>query len=276
MAPPDLLGDPKVPLPLEVAVFSAADALRAQSMGAKRVELNASGSYAIGGTTPKVEDLAAIAPQLNIPVRIMIRPRGKPKGIPDFIYTEAEFDQMQRHVLRFKDANIMNPLRGDGFVFGMLQEKYPRNLEYPEQSFIVDVPRCAELIELAKPFACVFHRAFDQIAGTRFCHDGLNDLIKVGFDGVLTSGGRGSFESHVKELALMHQTFADRPLEIIVGGGVRPHNVFEPAKMFAQLRGCTLWMHTACLKETANYPDGELDTNLLNFLLEVIGLASPD
>ena len=44
-------------VPLEVAVFSIEDALRAQTLGASRIELNATGSYAVGGLTPTVQQL---------------------------------------------------------------------------------------------------------------------------------------------------------------------------------------------------------------------------
>lgn len=64
----------------EVAVVSSAFGLEAQDLGAKRIELNAPGSYEAGGLTPPVKELTSIASQLEIAVRIMIRPRG-PQGM---------------------------------------------------------------------------------------------------------------------------------------------------------------------------------------------------
>lgn len=245
-------------------------------MGAKRIELNAAGSYDAGGTTPKVDEVRLASSELKVPLRVMIRPRGPPKQGPDFIYTEAEYELMQTAILRFKDAHIMNPGRGDGFVFGILKEQLPEDAKYPDERLAVDVPRCSELIELAKPYGCVFHRAFDEIAATGRWNKGLNDLIMVGFEGVLTSGGKGSYIDNVKHLQSMFRVVATKPLELIVGGGVRAANVDEPAKQFVQLRDCSLWMHTACIMKTVRYPDGKLDTDQLNVLLKAIEQAIPD
>ncbi|KFG77680.1 CutC family protein, partial [Metarhizium anisopliae] len=109
-------------MPLEVAVFSGESALKAQSQGASRVELNAPGSYHVGGTTPPIAELKRIAAKVTIPVRIMIRPRGAPgDGSPDFVYTPKEVAAMAQSIRDFKATGLLNPFRGDGFVFGLLQ-----------------------------------------------------------------------------------------------------------------------------------------------------------
>ncbi|EFY97311.1 hypothetical protein MAA_07328 [Metarhizium robertsii ARSEF 23] len=104
-------------MPLEVAVFSGESALKAQSQGASRVELNAPGSYHVGGTTPPIAELKRIAAKVTIPVRIMIRPRGAPgDGSPDFVYTPKEVAAMAQSIRDFKATGLLNPFRGDGFA----------------------------------------------------------------------------------------------------------------------------------------------------------------
>ena len=69
----------------------------------------------------------------------MIRPRGG-----NFIYSNDEFEQMKMDILHFKKMNA------NGFVFGVLNEDGS-----------INVNQNIELVELAKPMPCSFHRAFD-------------------------------------------------------------------------------------------------------------------
>ncbi len=108
------------PPPLEIPVFSPAAARRATALGAARIELNAAGSYAAGGLTPSTADLAALS-DLIVPVRVMVRPRGKRPGAPDFVYDDGELRQMLDSIATFKESGWMRLARGDGFVFGVLR-----------------------------------------------------------------------------------------------------------------------------------------------------------
>jgi copper homeostasis protein len=265
-------------LPLEVAVFSGSDGLRAQQLGASRIELNAQGSYDAGGLTPRVEDLEAIISELDIPVRIMIRPRGPPpkeQGGSDFIYTDEELAAMRESILEFKTADLLNPLRGDGFVFGVLSSS-EENREKHGEALFIDTARCRELIELARPIPCVFHRAFDPIARSLHWRRGLDTLKELGFQGLLTSGGPGTYVDNLPRVlglcrhASTKSTTAPA-LEIVVGGGVRHGNVAGPARELAALRNGSIWMHTACIGTR-----GQLDVEGLVELVGVLVAATPD
>ncbi|KAF7559045.1 hypothetical protein G7046_g5110 [Stylonectria norvegica] len=228
--------------PLEVAVFSSSSAIHAQLHGAKRIELNAPGSYATGGTTFPVAQFKALGPQLTIPVRLMIRPRGAPASGPDFIYSDDEFQEMVDAIYGFKRTQMMDPVRGDGFVFGILRHKDGSQ----EGELEIDFARCATLMEVAQPFKCVFHRAYDLIAQTDSWRDGLIDLISNRFDGVLTSGGLGDYYNNLRRLEEIHQ-YADGQLQIIVGGGVRHTNISESLPQLSVSRNtANLWIHSSC------------------------------
>lgn len=280
-------------LSLEVAVFSGAQGLSAQALGAKRIELNAPGSYDAGGLTPPVSALTSIASQLEIPVRIMIRPRGPPQintqkggegevGGPekkeqkqpedieeqDFIYSDDEFALMLQSIADFKASRVMNPCRGDGFVFGVLKRQ-GNKVDQAEaaddgrfhqqhdddhhdpgdddaQRLIVDEARCRALINAARPFGCVFHRAFDPIAASKYWYDGLRTIMFCGFEGLLTAGGAGAYCDNVSRLDQMCRRSVGY-LQVIVGGGLRHHNVAGPAARLSVHGAKTVWMHTASL-----------------------------
>ncbi|GAO18583.1 hypothetical protein UVI_02021710 [Ustilaginoidea virens] len=256
-------------LPLEVATFSGDSMLKAQAQAASRVELNAPGSYPLGGTTPPVSELARVARRITIPVRIMIRPRGPPAdGSPDFVYSPAEVDQMARSVLAFKRSGLMDPLRGDGFVFGLLAP--------PDLS--VDRPSCRRLVRLARPYGCVFHRAFDRLAArTRGGPldpldplDALDALVDLGFQGVLTAGGPGPCAANVDTIAHLCHRWAGR-LQIVVGGGLRHHNVAAVAGSLTGYEDDAVWLHTAALTGRPDHPDEEIDSDELVRLVTQLG-----
>ncbi|KFY78457.1 hypothetical protein V499_02358 [Pseudogymnoascus sp. VKM F-103] len=153
---------------LEIACFNAPSALIAASAGADRIELCADRS--VGGTTPLLADLEAIKAEVKIPVMVMIRPRGG-----DFIYSNEEFTQMEEDIGRFREL-------ADGFVFGILKDE--------EGVTVVDKQRNSELVELARPLPCTFHRAVDA---TSDYHAAIREVAACGFKAVGTgdyAGGR--------------------------------------------------------------------------------------
>ncbi|KAG8421818.1 hypothetical protein J3458_003662 [Metarhizium acridum] len=259
-------------MPLEVAVFSGESALKAQSQGASRVELNAPGSYPLGGTTPPVAELKRIAAKITVPVRIMIRPRGAPgDGSPDFVYTAQEVAAMAQSIRDFKATGLLNPFRGDGFVFGLLQPTAAEDPVSGEPDVVhIDRQSCRTLLDAAKPFGCVFHRAFDPIAATRRIGDGIETLTRLGFEGLLTAGGRGPCADNVDRLDHECHKQAGR-IQFVLGGGLRTSNVRDVAERFSTYEEGSVWMHTAALSSRPDHPPEEIDSN------ELIGiLASLD
>ena len=123
---------------IEIACFNPESAIIAFENGADRIEL--CNGLSEGGTTPDFETAKLLREKINIPIFVMIRPRGG-----DFTYSDEEFTQMKSELIQLKTLNI------DGFVFGILDEKDE-----------VNVAQNKELVELAEPFPCTFHRAFDR------------------------------------------------------------------------------------------------------------------
>lgn len=182
---------------LEICAGSMQSALAALAGGANRIEL--CDNMAEGGTTPSYGMISTCKKLLNIPVFPIIRPRGG-----DFVYSVEEFEVMKRDVINCSELGC------EGVVFGILRKDGS-----------IDMERCSELIALAKTMQVTFHRAFDQ------CNDlekGLEDLITIGCDRVLTSGGKMYAAEGIMILKdLVEQ--AENRLIIMPGSGITHKNI---------------------------------------------------
>ncbi len=184
---------------LEVACFNLESCLIAQKAGAKRVELCQ--NYSAGGVTPDETTIIEARQQLRIDLFVMIRPR---EG--NFLYSEIEFEEMRSQVEFCKE------LKCNGVVFGIVTEEYQ-----------VDVARCKELVELAKPMECTFHRAFDETENITYA---LEDCITAGFTRVLTSGKKKTAREGIENLQKLIEKAKNR-IKIMPGGGIRSSNISE-------------------------------------------------
>ncbi|KAK3359334.1 CutC family protein [Lasiosphaeria hispida] len=240
---------------LEVPIFGGEWTSVVAQRGARRIELNATKSYAVGGTTPTIKELEFLNLQLKahpqIVQRVMIRPRGPPtqntEGLdpdPDFLYSKDEFAEMHQSIVTFKQSGLLNPEKGDGFVFGLLKKGHSG-----DSGVHIDVERNAALVTLAKPFRCVLHRAFDELidqGAESSWKTELETVKSLGFDGILTSGGRGNAYDNAERLGQIIAS-AGGQIEIIVGGGVRSGNVREISTRM-EVADSTVWFHSSCLR----------------------------
>lgn len=184
---------------LEIACFNLESCLIAQKADAKRVELCQ--NYYAGGITPDETIIIEARKQLKIDLFVMIRPR---EG--NFIYSDIEVEEMRSQIEFCKD------LKCDGVVFGILTEENK-----------VDMIRCQELIQLAKPLQCTFHRAFDEIKDS---DQALEDIIECGFSRILTSGKHKTAKEGIEDLQQLIAKAKNR-IKIMPGGGIRSTNISE-------------------------------------------------
>lgn len=182
---------------LEIACFNSDSALIAQQNGADRVEL--CDAIEVGGTSPTIEIVKQVRANLSIDLYVMIRPRGG-----SFVYTEIEFQLMKTTVLAFKELKV------DGFVFGILDENNR-----------IDKDKNKELVELAHPLPCTFHRAFDEVSDV---FQSLEEVIDCGFTTLLTSGQAQNVVDGVAVLSELVKK-ANNRITIMPGGGLRSSNI---------------------------------------------------
>ena len=184
---------------IEICCPSADAAFAAQKAKAGRIELCR--NLETGGLTPSNADIMEVANCLDIPVGVLIRPR---EG--NFVYTQAEVEQMLASI---KFCGITGAV--SRVVIGALNEDGSVNL-----------PTCRRLISLAREFRMMvtFHRAIDE-PGDIFGR--LEDVISLGVDCVLSSGGAPTAEEGIDTLARMVD-FAGKRTDIMPGCGVTPEN----------------------------------------------------
>lgn len=187
---------------IEIACFNINSALIAQDNGADRIEFCA--EMEAGGTTPSYDDISMLRKSISVDLNVMIRPRGG-----NFVYDNEELEQMKKDIIAIKKYNV------DGFVFGILNDDHTVNMHQNK-----------ELVALAHPLPCTFHRAFDVIQDME---EGLNDLLECGFKTVLTSGCTSNVDLGLDSLKHLVQS-ANNKITIMPGGGLRSSNIGKLAR----------------------------------------------
>lgn len=184
---------------LEICANSVQSALNAQHAGAKRVEL-CCGLWE-SGTSPSYASIKTARKLLSIDLFVLVRPRGG-----DFVYSDLEFETIKEEILACKKLGV------DGIVSGVLNTDNS-----------IDLERTKELIALSKPLPFTFHRAFDL---TPNLEQSVKDLIAIGTDRILTSGGNKCVADAYETIALLNKASKNK-LKILAGGGLKSSNLHQ-------------------------------------------------
>ncbi|MDT3405633.1 copper homeostasis protein CutC [Mucilaginibacter terrae] len=184
---------------LEVCANSVESAIAAQKGGATRIEL--CDNLHEGGTTPSYGQIKVTLSKIDIPVYVLLRPR-----TGDFLYSDAEYDVMKANL------EMAAQLGCHAIVTGILHA-----------NGTIDKKRCTELVQMAKRagMKATFHRAFDLCADM---FHALEEIIDMGFDCILTSGGKTTAIEGASKIAQLIQK-ANGRICIMPGGGVSEYNV---------------------------------------------------
>ncbi|MGL5721497.1 MAG: copper homeostasis protein CutC [Brevinema sp.] len=194
----------------EVCVENFTQALVASQKGADRIEL--CDNLAVGGTTVSAATLAMAAEKIEVSYATLIRPRSG-----DFIYTEDE-----KHII-LGDIAFADDFEPEGLVVGALD------------GHKLDIPFMEEMRDLIKNARAVCHMAFDE---TSNLEESLETLIKLGYDRVLTKGGKGSASQNTAMLKKLVE-LASNKITVLVGGGITAENylAIAEATMATELHG---------------------------------------
>ncbi|MCL4124444.1 UNVERIFIED_CONTAM: hypothetical protein GTU68_066829 [Idotea baltica] len=182
---------------IEICANSYQSAINAQKAGADRIELCS--ELAVGGITPSFGLISIVKEELRLPLHVLIRPRSG-----NFTYSKLEFEVIK------KDIVMCKKLGCEGVVTGVLNDDNT-----------IDLERTKELVELSKPMAFTFHRAFDWVDNP--C-DGLEGLIRIGVTRVLSSGQKVKAEEGISLLQKLN-SMSDNRIEIMPGGGISKENI---------------------------------------------------
>lgn len=187
----------------EVCANSVESCLAAQNGGADRVELCA--GIPEGGTTPSYGDIIVAREALHkTKLHVIIRPRGG-----DFLYSHIE-----RRIM-LEDIDNARRLKADGVVFGCLTAEGN-----------IDIALMERLMEAAQDMSVTFHRAFDVCRNPL---EALEDVIGLGCDRILTSGGQPTAEQGIPLLKELQKQAAGR-IRLLAGCGVNETNIARIAE----------------------------------------------
>ncbi|MBM3846092.1 MAG: copper homeostasis protein CutC [Verrucomicrobia bacterium] len=188
---------------IEICVDSLQSVFAAAGGGAHRLELCQ--NLFEGGTTPSYGLLRLTLRATDLPVFVMIRPRGA-----DFCYSDEEFGVMQ------EDLHMARELGADGIVTGILKADGS-----------IDVRRMRKLMDLAGPVPVTFHRAFDVTSDPR---RSLETLVDLGVARVLTSGQERSVLEGADLIAELVKR-AGKRIIVVPGGGITERNFVKIQKL---------------------------------------------
>lgn len=188
---------------LEACVENLSEALIARQRGANRIELCE--NLAVGGTTPSFGTVVTCKKHLDIPVIVMIRPRGG-----DFVYSPLEVDSM------LEDIRICLKAGADGIATGALTN-----------SGEIDLNILKRLINEAGSMQITFHKAIDE---SKNIETEIKKLKDAGVHRVLTSGGAPTALEGSPMLNKLIQ-WAQGSLIILPAGKVSSENLESLSKL---------------------------------------------
>lgn len=188
----------------EACVETLKEALKAEQLGAERVELCS--NLELDGLTPHPDLVRNTCLALRIPVMVMIRPRPG-----NFVYSGKEIQKMKSVIDMAKEAGAA------GVVFGVLT---------PENR--VDEVNTKFLADYAAPLTVTFHKAIDEV-------DNLLEAVKTlqriqTVNHILTSGGKATALKGASQIRKMVEVSKGFP-EIIAAGKVTSENLEEIRKL---------------------------------------------
>ncbi len=184
---------------LEIACCNYQSCMNAVENGADRIELFE--NLPEGGCTPSYGMLVQCIKNISIPLYVMIRPRGG-----DFVYSDSEIEIMN------SDIKMVKKLGFAGVVFGVLDAKGN-----------IHKKACSLLLRSCGSMKATFHRAFDRSLDLE---KSTQIIIKLGFERVLTSGGKPNVIEGLEKIASLQSKYGNEII-IMPGSGVHSKNIAD-------------------------------------------------
>lgn len=179
----------------EVCVGNYNAAIDAAKRGANRIEL--CDNLMEDGTTPSYGTIKKTLEDIDIPVMVIIRPRGG-----NFEFSNSEIDLM------LEDIKLCKKLGAHGVVIGALKGNK------------IDIEATKKMVEEARPLSVTFHMAFDEIEDK---FNAIDELVELGVHRILTKGGCENALEGKEVLKSLVEYSKDRII-IMPGKGVNKDN----------------------------------------------------
>ena len=200
---------------LEACVDSLDSAISAVHRGAHRLELCA--DLHLDGTTPSADLIRSVLNVVEVPVKVMIRPRGG-----DFVYSDTEFQQMLDTIEDVKRLGVY------GIVTGILNEDNT-----------LDMDRIALLAQTTVPLPMTVHKCIDLVPDI---FQAIEDLEAIpGVLSILSSGQAATAWEGRKTLKQM-QIVCGHRFSLIVAGKVTPANLMSLAEITGAMEYHGRWL----------------------------------
>ena len=179
----------------EVCVGNYIEAIEAEKRGANRIEL--CDNLMQDGTTPSYGTIKLAVEKTNIPVMVIIRPRGG-----NFEYSSDEVEIMK------EDIKVCKRLGAHGVVIGALKGKD------------IDLEVVQVLLQECEGLSVTFHMAFDEIEDK---YKAIDKLAELGIDRILTKGGKANAIEGKDELKAFSE-YSNGRISIMPGKSVTKEN----------------------------------------------------
>lgn len=183
---------------LEACLETIDEAIRAEEFGASRIEL--CGHLELDGLTPSLSVVQKVKSSIQIPIKVMVRPRSG-----NFVYSDDEILQMIETIEQCKKIGVF------GVVLGCLNKDHS-----------IDIENTKKLAKVAKPLNVCFHKAIDATPDIIKAVEQLSEIDEV--DSILTSGGKNTAEEGTEILNQMLEVSKNR-LQIVAAGKVTSKNI---------------------------------------------------
>ena len=207
---------------LEVIVQTLDDARAAAEGGADRIEIVR--AIRSGGLTPPLTLVTAIAAELTLPLRVMVRENA------GYDTDRHEVQALRRAAAAFAGIGV------DGLVAGFAKAG---KLSLADLSVV---------LEAAPGVPLTFHRAFDVLSDPLDAIDTLAGIPQI--DSILTSGGEGTPMERSARLR-KYSARAGARVAIMAGAGVDE----EALALFAKA-GCVREIHVGRAARDGKNPEG--------------------
>jgi copper homeostasis protein len=222
---------------LEVIVQSVADACEAYAGGADRLEVVR--AIREGGLTPPLTLVRAIASEVPLPLRLMVRENS------GYDTNDHELSLMRKTAAEFEAIGV------DGLVVGFAR------------GGSIALDEVERLLQAAPTARITYHRAFDTLRDP-LC--AIDELVEIGaVDRILTSGGDAPPAMRCNRLCEYAQR-AGSSIRIVAGGGVD-----EQMLALVAQTGCVREVHVGRAARRRGEPDATVVADRVRRLRSIIG-----